>query len=245
MRLFGLIGYPLTHSFSRRYFTEKFEREGIPGCRYELFPLERIEELPALLAQYPELEGLNVTIPYKKEVLRYLDTSTLPPGLAACNCIRIRQGRREAYNTDFLGFEKSLVPLLQPQHRQALVLGNGGATEAVVYALRRLGIGFAIVSRALHGGSTLTYDQLTPAIIKTHTLIINTTPLGMHPHTDECPKLPYGSIGTEHLLYDLVYNPAQTLFLQKGKAQGAAVKNGEEMLVLQAEESWSIWGNGN
>lgn len=243
MRLFGLIGFPLTHSFSRKYFTEKFKKEGIPGCRYELFPLESIEELPALLAQHPELEGLNVTIPYKKEVLRYLDTSTLPDGLRACNCIRIRGDRREAYNTDYLGFEKSLVPLLRPHHRKALVLGNGGATVAVVFALRRLGIDPVIVSRALHNGSALTYAQLEPSTVAEHTLIINTTPLGMHPNADTCPAIPYGALTPLHLLYDLVYNPAKTLFLQKGEERGAVIKNGEEMLVLQAEESWRIWEN--
>lgn len=244
MRLFGLIGYPLSHSFSEKYFTEKFEKEGLANYRYKLFPLDTIDQLPALLQDNPDLEGLNVTIPYKKQVLAYLDSSEhIPEALNACNCIRISQGKLSGYNTDWIGFEQSLTPLLQPHHTKALILGNGGATAAVSFALKKLGIAFNIVSRSMHAGSTLTYDELDETIIKGNTLIINTTPLGMYPHTDNCPAIPYQYITSAHLLYDLLYNPAKTLFLQKGEERGAKTKNGEEMLVLQAEGSWNIWNS--
>lgn len=243
MRLFGLIGHPLSHSFSKKYFTEKFDKLGLADCRYELFPLSTIDELPALLASNPELEGLNVTIPYKKEVLKFLDDSAVPDGLQACNCIRIEKGHLTGYNTDAIGFEKSIKPLLKPWHTHALVLGNGGAAEAVIYVLKKIGISFEVVSRSLHKGSTLTYDKLNKAIIEKNTVIVNTTPLGMYPKVESCPDIPYEFLTDQHLLYDLVYNPAETLFLQKGKQNGASIKNGEEMLILQAEESWTIWNS--
>ena len=243
MRLFGLIGHPLSHSFSKKYFTEKFVKLGLADCRYELFPLSAIDELPALLASNSELEGINVTIPYKKEVLKFLDDSAVPAGLQACNCIRIEKGQLTGYNTDAIGFEKSIRPLLKPWHTHALVLGNGGAAEAVMYVLKKLGISFEVVSRSLHKGSTLTYDKLNKAIIEKNTVIVNTTPLGMYPKVEACPEIPYEFLSGQHLLYDLVYNPAETLFLQKGKHRGATIKNGEEMLILQAEESWTIWNS--
>jgi shikimate dehydrogenase len=243
MKLFGLIGYPLSHSFSKRYFTEKFVRERIDGCAYELFPISDIGLLPQILQSHPGLLGLNVTIPYKQQVIPFLhDSSGIPEGIGACNCIRIRDGKLYGFNTDTVGFEKSLTPLLKPVHRKALVLGNGGAALAVMFVLKKLGIPFEVVSRQLHPGSTLTYNGLHPALIAQHTLIINTTPLGTFPNVDECPPIPYGSITPNHLLYDLVYNPEKTLFLQKGEEKGASIKNGYEMLVLQAEESWRIWG---
>lgn len=241
MRQFGLIGYPLSHSFSKKYFTEKFAKEGRADCHYELFPLSSISELPNLLAAHPLLEGLNVTIPYKKQVLPFLDIVAIPAGLEACNCIRIQEGKLTGYNTDSIGFEQSLRPLLQSHHQKALVLGNGGAAEAVVYVLKKLGIKVELVSRSLHNGSSLTYADLTEMVMRDCTLIVNTTPLGMYPAVDNCPAIPYEYISNKHLLYDLVYNPGKTLFLQKGEARGAVIKNGEEMLVLQAEESWRIW----
>ncbi|MCX6316727.1 MAG: shikimate dehydrogenase [Bacteroidetes bacterium] len=243
MRQFGLIGYPLSHSFSKRYFTEKFEKEGLGGCSYELYPLTAIEELKDLVAAQLFLAGLNVTIPYKKKVLPFLDQSALPAGLDACNCIRIQNGKLTGYNTDSIGFEKSLRPLLRPHHRQALVFGNGGAAEAVVYVLRKIGIAVRLVSRSLHAGSDMTYADITEMHMREYTLLVNTTPLGMYPAVDTCPDIPYSLITHQHLLYDLVYNPAKTLFLQKGEEQGALIKNGEEMLVLQAEESWRIWNS--
>ena len=244
MRLFGLIGHPLTHSFSEKYFTEKFEREGLADCKYLLFPMRSIQELTGILQRNPGLEGLNVTIPFKQQVISYLDTRAgIPEALNACNCIQIRKGLRNGFNTDHTAFKKSLAPLLRPVHNRALILGNGGAAAAVRFALSDLGIEYDIVSRSLHNGSAFTYDQLNENVMKDHLLIVNTTPLGMFPKTDICPDIPYRLLTKEHLLYDLVYNPAKTLFLQKGEERGAAIKNGEEMLMLQAEESWRIWNS--
>ncbi|HEX6334846.1 MAG TPA: shikimate dehydrogenase [Flavisolibacter sp.] len=240
MKRFGLIGYPLTHSFSKKYFEEKFLREGITGCSYDLFPLKSIEELSAL-RRLPGLCGLNVTIPYKKEVLRFLDDKReLPLGLQACNCIRIRDGRMEGFNTDWIGFRNSIAPLLQPHHTKALVLGSGGAAAAVNYALDSLGIPHTTVSRN-PGPGALSYKQLDDHTLSEHTVIINTTPLGMSPQQAQCPPIPYEFIGRQHVLFDLVYNPEKTLFLQEGEKRGAAIRNGYEMLVLQAEENWRIW----
>ena len=241
MRLFGLIGYPLSHSFSKEYFTKKFEREEITECRYDLFPIKTIDELPLLLRNNPELEGLNVTIPYKKQILRFVDVFDMPNGLDACNCINITNGNLVGYNTDVTGFERSLQPLLKSFHKKALVLGNGGATAAVIFVLKKLGISFEIVSRKLREGSTLTYGDIDKKIIEENTLIINTTPLGMYPDITTCPDIPYRFITEKHLLYDLIYNPKKTLFLQQGEERGAVIKNGEDMLILQAEESWRIW----
>lgn len=244
MPLFGLIGYPLTHSFSKKYFTEKFERERLSNYRYELFPIQSIRELKEILQRHPELEGLNVTIPYKQQVFSYLDSNrNIPKNITACNCIKITGGSLTGYNTDILGFEKSLQPLLKPWHKKALVLGNGGATEAVTFVLRKLNIDFDIVSRSLHANSTICYRDIGEEIMKQHLLIINTTPLGMYPQTDQHPDIPYEFITNKHLLYDLIYNPSKTLFLQKGEQMGATTKNGEEMLILQAEESWRIWNS--
>ena len=244
MRLFGLIGYPLSHSFSKKYFSEKFEREGLVDCSYELFPIASIAELPALLNSHSGLEGLNVTVPFKQLVLPYLQSvKNIPQELNACNCIKINKGKLIGYNTDHTGFEKSFTPLLKPYHRKALVLGNGGATAAVAFILKKHGIDFGIVSRKLHNGSAIVYENIDEKLMKENLIIINTTPLGMYPKTDEIPEIPYEFITDKHLLYDLVYNPAETLFLKKGKERGAIVKNGEEMLVLQAEESWRIWND--
>jgi shikimate dehydrogenase len=242
MRLFGLIGYPLSHSFSKKYFTEKFEKEGIIDCRYELFSMATIDELKNVLEQNPALLGLNVTIPYKEKVLPYLnEENDLVKEIKACNCIKIIKGKLLGYNTDVTGFEKSFAPLLQPYHKKALVLGNGGATAAITYSLKKSGISFDIVSRKLHDRSTLTYRDIDETVIKDHLLIINTTPVGTFPDTEECPDIPYQFLSGKHYLFDLVYNPAKTLFLKKGEAKGAVIKNGYEMLVIQAEESWRIW----
>lgn len=244
MRLFGLIGYPLSHSFSKKYFEEKFKKESITDCRYELFPITSIDDLKQILQEHTNLEGLNVTIPYKQQVLSFLESSPgIPKEIKACNCIRIVDGKLYGYNTDIIGFEKSLHPLLKPWHKKSLILGNGGATEAVTFVLRKLNISFDIVSRSLHTNSTLCYKDLGEEVMSESLLIINTTPLGMYPQTDQYPDIPYEFITGKHFLYDLIYNPSETMFLQKGKEKGAMIKNGEEMLVLQAEESWSIWNN--
>ena len=242
MRHYGLIGYPLSHSFSQRYFTEKFEREGITDCSYSNFSIPKIDELSTVLAD-PELCGLNVTIPYKQQVIRFLDVmSPVVEAIGACNCIRIEGGVLTGHNTDVVGFEKSLVKKLGSHHHQALVLGTGGAAKAVEWVLQRLGILYRSVSRQPRPDTgDLGYEDLDAGLLAAYPLIVNTTPVGMYPKTGECPPLPYKALGPRHYLYDLVYNPDRTLFLQKGEARGAVVENGHEMLLLQAEESWRIW----
>lgn len=236
---YGLIGYPLSHSFSPKWFAEKFAAGGIDAT-YQAYPLEHVEDILDLLANYP-LKGLNVTIPYKESVIDFLDSlSDDAKAIGAVNCIDIRNGKRIGHNTDVIGFEQSLTPLLQPHHTKALILGTGGAAKAVNYVLDKLEIERTSVSRN-KTENTLTYQDLTEEIISTHTLIINTTPLGMSPNEDDSPPIPYNFISEEHLLYDLIYNPAETKFLAQGKQQGAQIKNGHEMLVLQAEASWEIW----
>lgn len=244
MKVYGIIGFPLGHSFSQKYFTEKFIREGIENCRYEVFPIEDIKDFPALLKANPELCGLNVTIPHKQRIIPFLDdTTNLPNGLTACNCIKISHGKLSGFNTDIIGFEKSLSPLLKPFHKKALVLGNGGAAEAVKFVLEKLGIAFKVVSRQLHHDAHLTYGELNREVINEHLLIINTTPLGTYPHSDTCPEIPYQYLSGRHYAFDLVYNPAKTVFLQKAAAQGAVIKNGHDMLVIQAEAGWNIWNS--
>lgn len=240
--VYGLIGYPLSHSFSPGYFSEKFQREQIDAV-YRLFPLADIHELTTLLKDNPQLKGLNVTIPYKEAVIPFLDDiDEAAKAVGAVNCINITNGLLKGYNTDIIGFEQSLTPLLQPQHTKALVLGTGGAAKAVTYVLDTLGIAYKLVSTSGKEG-TLFYRDVDEHAIKEHTIIVNTTPLGMHPKTDACPDIPYMAIGEEHLLYDLIYNPEKTTFLQKGMQQGASIKNGYEMLALQADASWDIWNN--
>ncbi len=243
---FGLIGFPLTHSFSKKYYDAKFERQQIADVGYDLYPITEIEAFPQLIAENPSLKGVNVTIPYKIAVMDYLQgLSPEAEAIGAVNCIRIeRTGKQEpvltGYNTDVYGFEASLKPLLRPWHTQALVLGNGGAAKAVIYALKRLSIAISIVSRTPQSGQ-YAYERLDAAAMETHTLIINTTPLGTYPAVESYPDIPYQYIGDRHLLYDLVYNPAETTFLKKGKEHGATIKNGLEMLELQAERNWEIW----
>lgn len=239
-RKFGLIGYPLTHSFSKKYFTGIFQEEGI-DAEYENYPLTDIAQFPALLAD-GGLEGINVTIPYKEAVIPFLDErSTVVREVGACNCIVRQDGKWIGHNTDVIGFELSLRKFLETRHDAALVLGTGGAAKAVWYVLRKLGIPFLKLSRTATG-EAVSYDALTADMVATHPLIINTTPLGMFPNVHEYPKIPYEGIGSAHYLYDLVYNPALTAFLQKGQERGALIANGEDMLVIQANESRKIWG---
>lgn len=243
MRQFGLIGYPLTHSFSKKFFTEKFEKENLTDCRYDTFSIPSIDEFPNLLKNNPGLQGLNVTIPYKESVVSYLDEKTpLVKKIKACNCIKIINGKLSGYNTDAPAFEQSLKEKLQPHHTKALILGTGGAAKAVEYSLRLLNIAYKYVSRK-PSAKSFSYEQLTESLMQEYTLIINTTPLGMHPNIVEAPQIPYHALTSKHYLFDLIYNPVKTLFLQKGEKQGAAIKNGHEMLVLQAEESWKIWNS--
>jgi len=243
MRLFGLIGYPLTHSFSKKYFTEKFEKLGIADCRYENFPISNIQDIKSILSSNPALEGLNVTIPYKESVTGYLDEMTdVVKRIQACNCIRIINGELKGFNTDTIGFEKTLLTKLQPSHTNALILGTGGAAKAVEFVLQKLKINFRYVSRK-PSVNNFSYEQVTPEIIAKYTLIINTTPLGMYPNPVQAPPIPYEELTANHLLYDLVYNPEKTLFLEKAERKGATIMNGYEMLLLQAEESWNIWNS--
>jgi shikimate dehydrogenase len=239
---YGLIGYPLGHSFSKQYFTQKFAQLGLTQHSYHNFELQNINALTQVLQQHPNLKGFNITIPHKQTVLPFLhNTSNLPNNLLACNCVHIVNGQLIGYNTDVLGFTQSLQPLLQPQHTNALVLGNGGAALAVKAALQQLQINYQVVGRTAAQGINLLYQQITAEVMAQHTLIINTTPLGTHPNTQSYPPIPYQYLTAQHLLYDLVYNPAQTQFLQKGLANNATIKNGADMLVLQAEASWKIW----
>ncbi|GAA4356617.1 shikimate dehydrogenase [Hymenobacter saemangeumensis] len=244
MRQFGLIGRSLRHSFSQTYFTQKFYNLSLPDHQYDLFELENIRELPGLLAAHPDLAGLNVTVPYKEVVLPYLDELAPSAGrVGAVNVIRrLPDGRLIGHNTDYIGFRDSLrafFPTAGPATR-ALILGHGGAAKSVEVALRELEIPYWFVTRNPLD-SWLTYEDLTPELIEAHPLIINATPLGTFPKIDECPHLPYHALTPRHHLYDLVYNPAETLFLAKGREAGAQIKNGFEMLCLQAEEAWKIW----
>jgi len=233
----------LGHSFSKKYFTDKFEREGITGNAYELYPLEQIGQLEDLLVANPDIAGLNVTIPYKEQVIAYLDNmSPVVEEIGACNCIRIEEGRLMGHNTDVIGFSRSLLPKLKPHHKQALILGTGGSAKAVAYALKELRIPFLQVSRTPIEGM-IGYEEIGQSILETHTLLINTTPVGMYPHIENCPAIPYDFIGADHYLFDLVYNPSTTRFLQEGALRGAAIENGSDMLVIQAEASWEIWNS--
>lgn len=241
MRRYGLIGYPLGHSFSASYFADKFEREGIFDASYENFELESIGNFPQLREWHPDLRGLNVTIPYKQAIIPFLDDIDFSAVMIrAVNTIQFSKGKTKGYNTDYIGFRDSIKPLLKPHHTHALVLGTGGSSKAVVFALSQMGIDTQFVSRMPQQGA-LSYAQISKQLLQDYSLIINTTPLGMHPRMEETPEIPYKYLTPNHLLYDLIYNPAETLFLQKGKAQGAVVKNGLEMLQRQAEASWKIW----
>ena len=245
MKVFGLIGFPLEHSFSKSYFTEKFEKEKI-GARYENFPIESLAELPSIFEENLLLKGLNVTIPYKEKIIPFLHKiESEAKKIRAINTIRIEHLygniHLTGFNTDVDGFELSLVPLLRPQHTRALIIGAGGASRSVCYVLDKLKIKWKIVSRNPQTAQMISYSEVTHSLIDSSKLIINTSPLGMFPRTEGFPDLPYSSIGPEHLLYDLVYNPQLTQFMQKGLQNGAQVKNGLEMLQIQADKAWEIW----
>lgn len=248
MDLYGLIGFPLTHSFSKRYFTDKFTREKIKESSYELFEMKSLEELPHLLKKKHDLRGLNVTIPYKKDVIAYLDDmdDASAERIGAVNTIKIyADGSTKGFNTDYYGFRQSLVEWLDKRGEncsnfKALVLGNGGAAKAVMVALQDLHVDYLLVSRQ-KSEDTIAYEELTEEIMSQYLLIINTTPLGTFPKTEECPTIPFEFVTRRHYLYDLVYNPAETLFLKNGAEKGAATQNGLKMLQLQAEKAWEIW----
>lgn len=245
MRKFGLIGFPLGHSFSVPFFKLKFEKEKIRDISYLAYPIPSLELFPNLIESNPELIGLNVTIPYKEKIIPFLD-SVDPEAkkIGAVNTILLKNNQKLGFNTDIIGFKNSLIPLLD--HKMingALVLGTGGASNAVGYVLNEMKIPFLVASRKEtgHRQKTILYSQVDKNIIKSNLLIINCTPLGMYPNIDQFPEIPYEHLNSNHILYDLVYNPEETQFLNKGKLVGATLKNGLEMLYLQAEASWKIW----
>jgi shikimate dehydrogenase len=245
MKQLGLIGKKVSHSFSKSYFEDKFRKLGINDHSYSLFPLEDISQFPALLEQNPNLVGINVTIPYKEQVIPYLtglDITAKETG--AVNCIKIiSPTERIGYNTDAFGFQQSIKPFLEPQHDKALILGTGGAARAVYFVLWSIGVECWFVSRNNQQGkeNVFTYDQMSNEIMRHFKLIINTTPIGMYPDIHSCPPIPFQTVGSQHLLYDLIYNPEETEFIKKAKQQGAVAVNGLSMLYHQADKAWEIW----
>lgn len=247
MKTYGLIGYRLGHSFSRKFFTEKFERENLKEHEYVNFELDNITDFPGIFEQGKEICGLNCTIPYKQEIRRFLDEiDDEAAEIGAVNTVKIinRGGKRilKGFNTDLYGFENSLRPMLGEKHKKALILGTGGASRAIKYSFDRLGISYvSATTKKNPGENEIGYNELDETLMNEYLIIVNATPLGTFPNVDSCPDIPYRFISTNHVLYDLVYNPEETLFLKKGKAQGAKTKNGLEMLHLQALKSWEIW----
>jgi shikimate dehydrogenase len=244
MDCYGLIGFPLKHSFSKDYFNSKFVSEGI-DAEYINFEITSITELKSIINNNPQLKGINVTIPYKEQVIPYLDALSENARLiGAVNVIKVERSKKKVkltgFNSDIIGFKQSIEPLLQPHHQQALILGNGGAAKAVFYGLQQLGLAATYVSRE-KTPNLLTYSEISPDVMEKHTIIVNCTPVGMWPNVDDCPAIPYQWLTNKHLLYDLLYNPNETLFMKKGEEQGAMVKNGLEMLLLQAFAGWNIW----
>lgn len=245
MDKYGLIGYPLGHSFSISYFNQKFQDENIDAV-YENYEIPSIDELPEVLSSNPELKGINVTIPYKEKVLPFLDSiSPEARAIGAVNVIRVsHKGNKtilKGYNSDVIGFTKSIEPMLDKKlHQKALILGTGGASKAIDYGLRNLGLETVFVSRYERPG-TIQYKNITPEVVKEYNVIINCTPIGMYPKTEVCPELPYEAMDNHTILYDLIYNPDETLFMKRGAEYGANVKNGLEMLLLQAFSSWEFW----
>jgi shikimate dehydrogenase len=245
MDKYGLIGYPLGHSFSISFFNQKFADENI-NARYENFEIPTIDMLPEILDRTPNLKGLNVTIPYKEKVINFLDSiSPEARAIGAVNVIRVtHEGNKtllKGFNSDVIGFTQSIEPMLDKKwHKKALILGTGGASKAINFGLKSLGLDTVFVSRYERDG-TIQYDKITPEVVKEYNVIVNCTPLGMFPKTEECPNLPYEAMDSHTILYDLIYNPDQTLFMRKGAERGADVKNGLEMLLLQAFASWEFW----
>ncbi|MDY4432170.1 MAG: shikimate dehydrogenase [Prevotella sp.] len=244
MDRYGIIGYPLGHSFSPGFFNEKFHNERIDAI-YEMYEIPQIESITGIIESTPNLRGLNVTIPYKQKIIEYLDElSDEARNIGAVNVVRVihkdNKIYTKGYNSDVIGFMRSIEPLIEKHHKKALILGTGGASKAVEYGLQKLGLQTLKVSR-YERPDTIQYENVTPDIIHEYNVIVNCTPLGMYPHVDTCPDLPYDCMDSHNLLYDLIYNPDETLFLKKGKASGAVVKNGLEMLLLQAYASWEFW----
>ncbi|WP_299063577.1 shikimate dehydrogenase [uncultured Polaribacter sp.] len=246
-KVFGLLGKNIEYSFSRGYFTEKFNKLGLKKNKYVNFDLQKIEDFPAVIEEGGKtLAGINVTIPYKEDVMRYLDKlDTTAKEIGAVNTIKFtKRGNLKGYNSDVVGFEKSIFPLIKKQHKRALILGTGGASKAVAYAFKKNGIKCKFVSRKPEGKKQISYQDITEKVMEKYQVIVNCSPVGTSPNIDKCPDIPYQFLTENHLLYDLIYNPEVTTFLAKGKEKGATIKNGYEMLQLQAEESWRIWNKG-
>lgn len=241
---FGLLGRNISYSFSKDYFTEKFSTENLTECSYENFDIQDINDFPEIIKANRDLKGLNVTIPYKETIMPFLDElSERATKIGAVNVIKItKEGKLKGYNSDYYGFKKALEPLLLPHHKKALILGTGGASKGVAYALEELGIQHTFVSRK-PAENAIDYSQITAEVFNENHIIINSTPLGTSPKTDEFPDIPYHFFTNSHIAFDLIYNPAETQFLKKAKAEGAIVKNGMEMLVFQAEKAWEIWND--
>lgn len=246
MHKLGLLGRNISYSFSKAYFKKKFEDEKIEGISYENFDIQSIDLFPSIIKNTYGLKGLNVTIPYKQSVMPFLDKiNKKAKAIGAVNTIKVtKKGKLVGYNTDCYGFSKSLEPLLKPHHKKALILGTGGASKAIAYSLKKLGISYFYVSRKQSEGVTYTYESLSKKSIEAHQIIINCTPLGTFPNINDCPNILYDGITNQHILFDLIYNPEETKFLQLGKQQNAVTTNGLNMLKLQAEKSWSIWNLG-
>lgn len=243
MRLYGLLGKKLKHSFSKDFFTKKFAEENRSDCFYENFELSSIMQLPQLISEKKDLQGFNITIPYKEAIIPYLHIKNdVVNATGACNCVKLDNGNLSGYNTDVIGFEQSLKKQLQPHHTKALILGTGGAAKAVRFVLEKNDIAYINVSRNRQD-TAISYSDIDADVIRQHLLIINTTPLGMYPNTDDAPPIAYQELTPNHFLYDLIYNPAQTKFLLHGAERGATIANGYEMLILQALESWRIWNS--
>ena len=245
VKLFGLLGKNIEYSFSRGYFSDKFQNLKLKKHKYVNFDLGDIKNFPLIIQQNENLKGFNVTIPYKEKVIPFLDKlDKTAKKIGAVNTVKLtKRGNLKGYNSDVVGFEKSIMPLLKNHHKKALILGTGGASKAIAYALKRNDIKYIFVSRNPEGRKEISYDKLNEEIIKKYAIIINSTPLGTSPNIEKCPNIPYQYISEKHILFDLIYNPAITTFLSKGKAKGATIKNGLEMLELQAEESWRIWND--
>ena len=243
VKLFGLLGKNIEYSFSRGYFSDKFQNLKLKKHKYVNFDLGDIKNFPLIIQQNENLKGFNVTIPYKEKVIPFLDKlDKTAKKIGAVNTVKLtKRGNLKGYNSDVVGFEKSIMPLLKNHHKKALILGTGGASKAIAYALKRNDIKYIFVSRNPEGRKEISYDKLNEDFIKKYEIIINSTPLGTSPNIEKCPNIPYQYISEKHILFDLIYNPAITTFLSKGKAKGATIKNGLEMLELQAEESWRIW----
>jgi shikimate dehydrogenase len=244
MKQLGLIGYPLSHSFSKKYFDEKFQKLGLTNFSFSVFSMENVNQFPVLLNEHKNLIGLSVTIPHKETIINFLDElDEVAKEIGAVNCIKITNGKLKGYNTDALGFKQSLRPFLDVNHTKALIFGTGGASKAVAYVLKKLNIDVWFVTREKKENleNSFTYEELNEDIVAACKLLVNTTPVGMYPNEHEFPVLPYNAITPQHLAYDLTYNPTETLFLQKAKAQGALISNGYNMLCFQADEAWRIW----